>query len=101
MGFQDARRALIEALRSGAFEHEARDVAAERNRLAVGEVGPGFVIDLLRRARGDRYSASPHHFDASVTVHVFRCHDGPTNWCVKAYFLGESKAVFISVHPSD
>ncbi len=99
MGFREARSSLIQALRSGSYEHEARDVRAEKNLLAVGDVSADFVIDMLRAASGDGYSAAPHHWDPAIAVHIFRCHDGNVRWYVKAYFL-QPNAVFISVHPS-
>lgn len=41
-----------------------------------------------------------HHWDASVTVHVFAPEIEGERWYVKAYFLGSPprQAVFISVH---
>lgn len=100
MGFRDARAAVIEALRSGKFSHEARAAQSETNLLAIGDIDPDFVVDLLRRARGDQYSESRHHWEASVIVHVFRCERRGVRWYVKVYFLESSEARFISVHRS-
>ena len=38
MGFSEAKRAVVAALREGNFEHEARQALAEKNLLAVGDV---------------------------------------------------------------
>ena len=38
MGFSEAKRAVVAALREGNFEHEAREALAEKNLLAVGDV---------------------------------------------------------------
>lgn len=38
MAFREARDRLVEALREGRFEHEARHAREEKNLLAVGEV---------------------------------------------------------------
>lgn len=99
MGFRESRATLIQALRSGTYEHEVRSVRSEKNRLAVGDISAEFVIDLLRAAKGDGYSSAPHHMEPTIRVHVFRCHAGTVRWYVKAYFL-DPIAVFISVHPS-
>lgn len=100
MPFRQAKAALIKALESGDFEHEQRDVLAEKNLLAIGQVDEQFVMTLLNRARGDEYSESPHDWDQDVTVHVFKPLLGRERWYVKAYFLESSpgRAVFVSVH---
>ncbi|MFQ5791111.1 MAG: hypothetical protein ACE5JI_11630 [Acidobacteriota bacterium] len=100
MSFRESRQALILALQEGRYEHEARDAQAEKNKLAVGELGDAEVIRLLRRCRGTQYSESPHDCDPGVTVYLFRPESGGESWYVKAYFLSD-KAVFISVHPSE
>ena len=52
MGFRDARSALIDALETGNFQHEARDVLSEKNLLAVGDVDIEFVVKLLKKTGG-------------------------------------------------
>lgn len=100
MGLKDARRALIAALRSGDFQHEARHVISEKNLLAVGDISEDDVIHLLQRTRGRQYSTGPHDWDPTTTVHVFQPRVGGVGWYIKAYFLTEEigRAVFISVH---
>ena len=100
MGFSNARRRLIEALRNGTWEVEFRDAVAEKNLLAVGAVDAAFVIRLLHRCHGADYDTRPHDFDPNTPVHVFRPTLGHERWYVKAYFLAET-AVFISVHGSE
>lgn len=100
MSFGEARHRLIEALRDGRYEHEARDALAEKNLLAVGGVTADDVILMLRRCRGDQFRESPHHFDRTVTVLEFRPLLDEDRWYVKAYFLAES-AVFVSVHRAE
>jgi hypothetical protein len=96
MGFKGVRTLLVDALLSGRYQHEQRaDVS--RNLLAVGEVGPEFVVQLLHRCGGRDYSCAPHHFDERVACHVFKpAHEGH-RWYVMAYFLS-ADAMFISVH---
>jgi hypothetical protein len=101
MGLLGARRALIDCLRGGRYEHEVREVLAEKNLLAIGEMDVEFVVRLLQRTRGPDYRAVPHVWDADTTVHVFRPFVGGRRWYVKAYFIHDPDphAVFISVHP--
>lgn len=100
MGLREARQGLIAALREGRFEHEARATIAEKNLLAIGEIDVDDVVRMLQRTRGDQYEEVAHHWEASVTVHVFAPEIERERWYVKAYFLGPPprRAVFISVH---
>ena len=104
MGFKDARRRAIEALRAGDIQHEARGDIDDKNLLETGEVSADEVVRLLNRCRGTQHSSSPHHTVASVEVHVFkpvdRDADGTeTRWYIKLYFL-DPDTWFISVHRS-
>lgn len=99
-GFSEARRRLIAALWEGRYRHEARMALAEKNLLALGELGPEEVIRLLQRCRGDQHHASAHHADRNVVVHEFRPLVGGRSWYVKAYFR-TSIAWIISVHESE
>ena len=100
MGLRDVRGLLIDALESGRVQHEYRADMESKNLLAVGEVTPEFVVQLLRRCQGRDYRASPYHLDPRILCHQFTpCLNGQ-RWYVKAYFLSSS-AVFISVHPQE
>jgi len=100
IGFSNAKRALLVALRAGNFQHEVREVRSEKNLLAVGDVSLEEVISIVNRTRGTDYSAAPHHWDHEITVHLVRPVVERTRWYVRAYFLDEpsGSAVFISVH---
>jgi hypothetical protein len=100
MGFRQARSRLLAALRSGNFQHEVREVLAEKNLLAIGDVTAAEVIRAVQKTRGDEYSRSPHHWDPEIKVHVFRPRIEGERWYIKCYFLPASgeTAVFISVH---
>jgi hypothetical protein len=98
MGFRDVRSLLIDALESGRYQHEYRADMESKNLLAVGEITPEFVVRLLYRCPGKRYSSSPYHFDRSILCHEFKPEFEGEPWYVKAYFLS-ADAVFISVHP--
>ena len=99
-GLRTVRRRLIAALREGEYRHEGRSALEEKNLLAIGEVGPPEVIQLLQRCRGDQHRTSPHHVDRTLVVHEFRPVLGDRTWYVKAYFRGPM-AWFISVHEGE
>jgi predicted GTPase len=100
MGFTDAKRTVVAALRSGNYEHEPRDVLEEKNLLAVGEVTEEQVIHALNRATGKDYSSSAHHWDESTEVHTFKPRVDGVTWYIKAYVVdeGSGRVTFISVH---
>jgi hypothetical protein len=102
VNFKDAKRRAIEALRSGDFQHEARNDIDDKNLLVTGRITAEQVVTLLNRCRGTQHASSPHHQDASIEVHVFkpvaRAADGTqTRWYIKLYFL-DPDTWFISVH---
>jgi hypothetical protein len=106
VGFKDAQRAAIEALRQGRIQHEARAGAIdEKNLLLTGDVTPEQVVRLLSACRGTQHSSGPHHQVSSIEVHVFRpearleATAPKERWYIKLYFT-EPDAWFISVHRS-
>jgi hypothetical protein len=88
------KRAVISALRSGRFQHEARRHIDVKNLLATGNVTPEFVEGLIVKSDGSEHTTSPHHCLASVDVHVI----ASGGWYVKFYFVGHPDTMFISVH---
>jgi hypothetical protein len=102
MGFTETRRATIEALRDGRFEHEERDQAEGKNLLATGEVSVDDVIGLLERCKGTQHESRPHHLDPEQQIDVFRPKLGTVRWYIKTYLADWDGivAVIISVHRS-
>jgi hypothetical protein len=103
MTFKEARAALIEALKEGRYQHEARDAQEEKNLLAVGDVTPEEVIEILKACRGKLHRNEPHYCMADIEVHVFKATKKIGDWAqwfVRAYFI-ERDAWFISVHPAE
>lgn len=92
-GFKQVKRAVIEALKDGRYQHEARNDINVKNLLATGEVTANEVIDLLRRSNGMQYEVSPHHSSSAFNVHIITV----STWYVKFYFL-DPDTWFISVH---
>lgn len=92
--YKQVKRAVIAALRSGKFQHEARSGIDVKNLLSTGQVTAQFVEVLITRSDGTQYSSSPHHCVASIDVHIIQT----GGWYVKFYFVGDPDTVFISVH---
>jgi hypothetical protein len=105
MGFRRVREEVVRAVAEGRIQHEARDEVNEKNLLLTGEVSPDQVVQLLRACRGTDYTCTPHHWDSSVDVHVFKprvrleLEGDMKRWYIKLYFL-EPDVCFISVHES-
>jgi len=92
--FKAVKRAVIAALRSGRFQHEARAGINVKNLLSTGQVTAQFVEGLIARSNGTQYRASPHHSVPAIDVHIIES----GGWYVKFYFVGDPDTVFISVH---
>jgi hypothetical protein len=93
MGFKEAKRRIVDALKTGSYQHEIRDKIDEKNLLQTGDVRPEDVIAVINRCNGTHHSSSAHHVVRTLSVHVLK-RDG---WYIKFYFLDDG-AVFISVH---
>ncbi|HEX8393927.1 MAG TPA: hypothetical protein VF665_16410 [Longimicrobium sp.] len=100
MGLKDVRVLLVDALESGRYQHQARQVMSQKNLLATDDVSAAEVVALLHRCRGDQYTTSPLHFDPATTCHIFQPCVRGERWYIKAYFLSLD-AVFISVHRTE
>ncbi len=97
MGFTEVKSKVINCLDSGLVLHEQRDGIDTKNLLSTGAISVSEVTNIIGRARGNNYSCSPHHFDASVDVHVIKTTLSGRSWYIKWYFV-EPDCVFISVH---
>lgn len=97
MGFKDVKNKVISCLNTGNILHEERGEIDIKNLLAIGAVSISEVAQIIKRARGDSYSSSPHHFDATIDVHVLKTEFAGLQWYIKWYFA-DPDSVFISVH---
>ncbi|URX62056.1 hypothetical protein KR767_18725 [Luteibacter anthropi] len=93
-GFTAAKNVAIARLATGAFLHEARASVEVKNHLKTGQISAQDVINLLKKSNGNQHSSSPHHRDASLTVHVIVT----GGYYIKFYFI-DPNVMFISVHP--
>lgn len=91
MGFDEVKRLVLEALRTGKIQHDFR-TGESKNLLASGLVDPFVAMDLIGRTRGHEAHESPHHADASVQVWVLR----PRGWYIKVYYRKDWR--FVSFH---
>ncbi len=92
--FKEVKRAVIAALRAGAFQHEARDQIDVKNLLQAGVVSAVEVEAIIRRCNGTEHRRSSHHQVKSVDVHVIVSQ----GWYIKFYFSGNPDTMFICVH---
>ncbi|CAB3693466.1 hypothetical protein LMG3458_02257 [Achromobacter deleyi] len=92
-GFKAVKRAILAALHSGDYQHEARDHINVKNLLATGEVSAEDVAGIIRGSDGASYACSRLHADLAIDCHVIRSR----GWYVKFYFANPS-TIFISVH---
>ncbi len=97
MGFNDTKTKAIKCLEAGDYDHEARQHIDVKNLFACGQVSEEDVIRLINKTKGAQYEKSPHHFDKSVMVHIFKPMHQNATWYIKFYFI-EPAAMFISVH---
>jgi len=83
MGFIQAKRKLIECLKTGYVLHEERNNIDVKNLLAIGVVSLEEAAYIVGRSRGDSYSVSPHHLDTKIDVHVVVTRFSVQAWYVK------------------
>lgn len=92
-GFSAVKRAVIDALRSGRYLHEARGDIDAKNLLLTGVVSAAEIARVIAGANGREHRVSPHHSVRHIEVHVIKSQ----GWYVKFYFLDDG-TWFISVH---
>lgn len=99
MGFNDVKKAVIACLLSGSYDHEIRGNIDVKNLFQCGQLTDDYVIDLIKKTRGNQYEVSKHHNAYSIDVHVLKPHKDGKDWYIKFYFV-EPDVMFISVHES-
>ena len=97
VGFNQAKRKVLECLNSGHVLHEVRNNIDTKNLFATGFVSLEEASCIIARSKGDDYFSSPHHFDNEIEVHVIKTVFSGRHWYIKWYFL-EPDSVFISFH---
>lgn len=96
-GFNAIKHQVILCLLEGHVLHEARGRIDIKNLLAIGEITPPEVAEILKKSRGSEHESSAHRLDTNIVVHIVKTRYARRNWYIKWYFL-EPDAVFISVH---
>ena len=97
MGFNKAKQQVLKCLEEGNIQHAERNTIDIKNLLAIGEISIKATSDILKRANGNDYSSSPHHFDKNIDVHIIKTVAAGKSWYIKWYFV-EPDSIFISVH---
>jgi hypothetical protein len=93
VGWSTVKPKVIRALKDGTFQHEARNAIDTKNLLQMGAVTADDVIQLLKNARGNDHSVSPHHRDPGIEVNIVK----RQGWYIKFSFV-DPDTIFISVH---
>lgn len=96
-GFKAAKKGVINCLTNKDIQHELRNNIDEKNLLANGEISADYLIEILKKSRGNEYENSPHHLDKNIEVHIIKTKFDGVDWYIKWYF-SSPECVFISVH---
>lgn len=93
IGFKEAKRRAIEALRNKTYQIAERQEIETKNLLYGNSVSEEDVIEIIIKCRGQDHEIRPHDMVKTVDVHILR-KDG---WYIKFYFL-DPETFFLSVH---
>ncbi|MDD9724578.1 hypothetical protein PVV74_03825 [Roseovarius sp. SK2] len=93
IGFKEAKRRAIEALRNKTYQIAERREIETKNLLYDNSVSEEDVIKVNSKCRGQDHEMRPHDMVKTVDVHILR-KDG---WYIKFYFL-DPDTFFLSVH---
>ena len=93
IGFKEAKRRAIEALRNKTYQVAERQEIETKNLLYGNSISEEDVIEIIIKCRGQDHEIRPHDMVKTVDVHILR-KDG---WYIKFYFL-DPETFFLSVH---
>lgn len=93
IGFREARKRAIEALRTGNYSIAARNNIDAGNLLATGDVSKDEIIEVLKACTGNDHERRPHHMIRGIDVHIVKS----AGWYIKFYFI-DPDTFFLSVH---
>lgn len=99
MGFIEVKNKVIQCLKNGDYDYEARKDIDLKNVFLVGLLSKEDLIEIIKSSNGTQYESSPHHLDSSIEVHILKPIKNNKKWYIKFYFL-EPNVLFISVHES-
>ncbi|NGX85699.1 hypothetical protein GW579_01195 [Rahnella sp. Lac-M11] len=97
MSFREIKWKVIECLKNGNIEFEARREIHLKNLWSTGDITPFEVAAMIGRASGDNHQVRPYHYDSSIDVHIITVMSAGIHWYIKWYFT-DPTSVFISVH---
>ena len=93
IGFKEAKRRAIEALRNKTYQVAQRQEIETKNLLYANAVSEEDIIAVISKCRGQDHEMRPHDMIKTIDVHILR-KDG---WYIKFYFL-DPDTFFLSVH---
>lgn len=93
IGFKEAKRRAIEALRNRTYQIAQRQQIETKNLLYDNAVSEEDVIEVIIKCRGQDHEMRPHDTVKTVDVHILK-KDG---WYIKFFFL-DPETFFLSVH---
>ena len=93
IGFKEAKRRAIEALRNKTYQIAERREIETKNLLYGNSISEEDVIEIISKCRGQDHEMRPHDMVKTVDIHILR-KDG---WYIKFYFL-DPETFFLSVH---
>jgi hypothetical protein len=93
IGFKEAKRRAIEALRNKTYQITERREIETKNLLYGNSISEKEVIEIISKCHGQDHEMRPHDMVKTVDVHILR-KDG---WYIKFYFL-DPETFFLSVH---
>ena len=105
MGFREAKRDFLEALKNGRVSHEIRAGQDDKNWILSGQIDHEEAPDIVNATRGNQAGSSPHHLSPDIEVWIFKPTYKGDRWYVKGYLKGSDFQLvelrLLSFHPSE
>jgi hypothetical protein len=105
MGFREAKRDFLEALKNGRVSHESRAGQDDKNWILSGQIDHEEAADIVNATRGNQAGSSPHHLSPDIEVWIFKPTYKGDRWYVKGYLKGSDFQLvelrLLSFHPSE
>lgn len=105
MGFREAKRDFVDALKDGRVSHESRAGQDEKNWILSGRLDLEEAADIVSATRGNQASSSPHHLSPDIEVWVLKPTYGGDRWYVKGHLKGDDFQLvelrLLSFHPTE
>lgn len=94
MKFKAMKAKILDYLDRRDVSHQQPGDMDIKNQLAVGQISLGDVAQIIRHARGDSYSSSPHHIIAGIDVHVVKTRYASQDRHIKMVFCRSWQCIY-------